>query len=99
MLRHRDLAIVIAYGRPGSTAAAMAQQRHVFTGRQPLDRFFIGEQTKLDEVISASAGSELRPCPLLVLLRHWAHGPVCLQHFMLAALFERGAHAKARPGS
>src|SRR3989442_985294 len=91
MLRHRELAVVIAYGRAGTPAAAVAQQRHVFARRQSLDCVLVGEHSELDEVISAPAGAELRPRPILVLLRHRADGPIRVQHFMLAALLERGA--------
>ena len=54
------------------------------------------EQAKLDEMISAPAGAELRPRAVLVLLRDGADRPIRVQHVMRAAFLEARADAKAR---
>ena len=57
-----------------------------------------GEQAELDEMIAAAAGAELRPGPVFVLFGHRADIPIRIQHLVLPAVLEAGAHAKTRLG-
>src|SRR6185312_14184894 len=101
----RQLAVMIANRRARSAAAAVRQQRHIsargqFVRSSPFrrsprtNRPMRREQTKLHKMISAAARAELRPCLVLVLLRHATHGPIRIHHLMLAAMLEIRAHAK-----
>src|SRR4051812_8702774 len=94
MLRHGELAVVVANRSTRSAAAAMGQQRNIFARRQSLDAVLIGEHTKFDKVIAAAARPKLRPRSVLILPGNRADGPIRLQHLMVATLLEGDPHAK-----
>src|SRR3954451_22931183 len=81
----------------------MRKQCYVSSRGEPMNLFMSGEQAELDEMIAASTGAKLRPGPILVLFGNRADRPIRIQHPMLTAVLELGAHSKTclrldRPG-
>ena len=83
--------------RGGARAATptVTEQRDVFPRLQAEFAIRHGEAVELDEVVAAAAGAKLTPGTVLVLARDGAHGPVGIQHAVLAAVAEPGPNPKA----
>ena len=60
---------MIAHGRARAATASVAEQRDTFARRQITNSALRREHTELHEMISTSAGAELRPGFVLVLAR------------------------------
>src|SRR5512140_1112617 len=87
---------MVAHGSPRAAAAAVGEQRHIGSGCKSVNFAVSGKQAELDEMVAAAAGAELRPSPVFVLFGHWAGVPIRIQHLVLPAVLEAGAHAKTR---
>src|SRR2546423_928455 len=81
--------------RPRAAASTVRKQRHISARLKAVNFFVGGKESKLDEVISASAGPELRPGAVLILAGNGTDGPIGIQHIMVATVLEVGADSKA----
>ena len=97
-MAERDFAVMIAHRRAGAAAAAMAEQGDVSTTLEIVYLAMSGEGSELHKMISAAAGSELRPGAVFVLFGHRADIPIGVQDLMLAAILKARADAKTRLG-
>src|SRR5665213_2329213 len=89
---------MIAHRRAGPSASAVAQQGDISPRLEIADLSVRCEKAELNKMIPAAAGSQLRPRPVLVFLSDRADGPIGVQHFVCAAIFESGADSEARFG-
>src|SRR5256885_2155766 len=94
MLFHGELAVVVADGRAGAAATAVAKQSYISSRFQILDSGASGKKSKFDEVIAAAARAELCPGAVTVGFGNGTYRPISFQYRIVAAVSKTGADAK-----
>src|ERR1700733_7351433 len=91
----RQPAVVLRDLRTGATAARVAEECKVLTGRKSRRVVKHRELAELDEMIPAPTRAELGPGAVLQSRGHARDPPISVHDVVLAAGSERGAHPEA----
>src|SRR5262245_49783113 len=86
---------MITYGRDRAPAATVRERGHLRARLQLAYGTVRRENAKLHKMIATAAGAELRPGPVLVLVRNRTDRPIGVHDRVFAALPEARAHPEA----